>query len=225
MGAQRAGAFVHLLNDRGDEVNDAFLPLDVSFWNADHTRYTLLFDPGRVKRGIRPNIESGRPLVAGRRYTLVIDRAWRDAHGHPLVNSFRRTFRVDPAVFEPIEPAAWRVNPPVAATERPLTVSFPRPLDHAILQKALLVIDVKNRVIDGDVAVDDSATHWTFTPRSAWVAGDYWLRALPVLEDPAGNRIGRAFDFDPRHPSTNDEGEADAHAEASIAFRVSATGP
>ena len=37
-------------------------------------------------------------------------------------------------------------------------------------------------------------TRWRFTPRVAWVAGDYALVALTLLEDPAGNRLGRAFE-------------------------------
>ena len=57
--------YVMLLDDRGQEVVDAFLPLDADFWNDDRTRYTVFFDPGRVKRGILPNKQMGRALEAG----------------------------------------------------------------------------------------------------------------------------------------------------------------
>ena len=97
MGLGAGGVHVRLLDEHGEPVADPFLPLDVDLWNADRTRFTVLYDPGRVKRGIRPNAELGRPLAAERRYTLVIDADWRDAAGQPLVAPFRREYRVGPA--------------------------------------------------------------------------------------------------------------------------------
>jgi hypothetical protein len=35
---------------------------------------------------------------------------------------------------------------------------------------------------------------WVFTPTAPWVAGEYNLVALSFLEDPQGNRVGRAFE-------------------------------
>ena len=54
MGRRGGLDHVKLLDETGDEVDDPFLPLDAEFWNADRTRYTLFFDPGRQKRGILP---------------------------------------------------------------------------------------------------------------------------------------------------------------------------
>ena len=88
--------FVTLLDDRGQEVVDAFLPLDADFWNDDRTRYTVFFDPGRVKRGILPNRQMGRALEAGKRYTLLVKREWRDGHGLPLKEEFRHEFTREP---------------------------------------------------------------------------------------------------------------------------------
>ena len=61
--------------NRGVKFTGAFLALDQELWDPVRRRITLLFDPGRVKRGVRTNLESGAPLVAGRRYRLVIDDA------------------------------------------------------------------------------------------------------------------------------------------------------
>ena len=52
----------------GKAVVDPFLPLEVDLWNEDRTRYTLLFDPGRVKRGILPERTDG--AIARRRPDL-----------------------------------------------------------------------------------------------------------------------------------------------------------
>ena len=65
MSRASALGFVRLVDDAGQEVPDALLELDVDLWNDDHTRYTVFFDPGRVKRGVRPNVELGRALRAG----------------------------------------------------------------------------------------------------------------------------------------------------------------
>jgi len=44
--------------------------------------------------------------------------------------------------------------------------------------------------------VGPQETTWTFTPAEPWVAGQHNLLALAMLEDLAGNRIGRAFEVD-----------------------------
>lgn len=221
MGRRPARDYVRVLDEAGREVVDAFLPLDVSLWNADRTRCTLLFDPGRVKRGILPNAELGRPLTAGSRYTLVVRREWRDAEDRLLVEAFRREFRVLPAVMAAIEPASWQLTAPATGTRGPLTVSFPRALDHALAERALVVRGPGGRQVEGAVELDDAAMEWHFTPSAAWQAGAHQLRTLSVLEDPAGNRVGRAFDADPRQEGSVVEG-GDMNTEAVIPFEVGA---
>jgi hypothetical protein len=187
--------FVHLLDDRGQEVVDAFLPLDADFWNDDRTRYTVFFDPGRVKRGILPNRQMGRALEAGRRYTLVVKREWRDSHGLPLKEEFRREFSVAPAIERPLAMDEWNVEAPRAGTRAPVSVTFPSPLDHGLLRRALGVARAGTAVA-GEATVDAGESRWQFTPRDPWSAGEHQLVALGFLEDLAGNRIGRAFEVD-----------------------------
>jgi hypothetical protein len=50
--------------------------------------------------------------------------------------------------------------------------------------------------LDGDVVVGPGERMWTFTPKDPWQAGAYDLLALDILEDLAGNQIGRAFEVD-----------------------------
>jgi hypothetical protein len=187
--------YLTLLDERGQEVVDAFLPLDADFWNDDRTRYTVFFDPGRVKRGILPNRQMGRALEAGKRYTLVVKREWRDGHGLPLKEDFRHEFRASPPIERALTMTAWRVTPPKAGTREPVAVTFPNPLDHGLLRRALGVAKSGAAVV-GDVSIESDETRWLFTPRDAWAAGDYELVALAFLEDLAGNRIGRPFEVD-----------------------------
>jgi hypothetical protein len=218
MGFRSGAEHVRLLDAAGALVEGAFLPLDLGLWNADRTRYTLLFDPGRVKSGILPNETLGKAIASGRSYTLEIDAAWRDAQGQPLAEPFRRRFRVGAAVEAAIDPSAWRVTAPAAFTTHPLRVAFPRPLDYALLKRALVVVSlgsegrdpggdrgtessrrdtdpgIVERAVAGRIAVGNAETEWLFTPETSWQAGEYGLAVLPVLEDPAGNRVGRPFE-------------------------------
>jgi hypothetical protein len=194
MGLVGGSAYVHLLDEGGLAVADPFLPLDLDLWNKNRTRYTVLFDPGRVKRGILPNEEMGRSLIAGRKYTLVVDHDWRDATGQPLAAPFRREFRVGPAEDRAIDPAEWRLDVPREGSRDPLTVSFPKPLDYGLLQRALRVASGKRERLEGEIHVQRAETLWLFTPRDVWQRGEYRLVAASILEDVAGNRIGRPFE-------------------------------
>ena len=57
----------------------------------------------------------GPPIADGKRYTLVIDREWRDANGVAMVEPFRKTFRGGPAVRQPPDPKTWTITAPPAA--------------------------------------------------------------------------------------------------------------
>jgi hypothetical protein len=195
MSAASGIGHVDLLGPDGVPVEEAFLPLDYEFWSPDHTRFTVFFDPGRVKRGILPNRQSGRALVRGRRYTLVVKTSWRDANGLPLREEFRKTFTAGPADMQPLDTATWRIEPPETGSRTPLSVRFPEALDHGLLARSLGV-RFAGRALDGDGRVEDDETRWTFTPREPWSPGRYELLALSILEDHAGNQIGRAFEVD-----------------------------
>lgn len=196
MGREGGLPYIKLLDDRGNEVVDPFLPLDAEFWNDDHTRYTVFFDPGRQKRGILPNQQMGRSLEPGKRYTLVVRREWRDGNGQPLKEEFTRDFSVGPPDERPLDVKSWRIAPPTAGTREPLTVTFDEALDHGLLLRALGVTGGDGRFLQGDVKIEAAESRWSFAPAAAWTAGTYQLTALAMLEDLAGNRIGRAFEVD-----------------------------
>jgi hypothetical protein len=196
MGRKGGLEYVQLLDDSGQAVVDPFLPLDAEFWNADYTRYTVFFDPGRQKRGILPNQQMGRSLELGKRYTLVVSREWRDANGLPLKEEFRRAFTVGLADEQPLDVTAWQLSSPASGTRDALVVTFPEPLDHGLLLRALGVTGGDGRFLEGDVRVEANESRWSFTPRTLWTTGTYRVVALAMLEDLAGNRIGRAFEVD-----------------------------
>ena len=187
---------IRLLDGTGRQVEAPFLPLGSEFWDYDHLRYTVFFDPGRVKQGILPNEQLGRPLTSGERYTLVVDSTWPDAEGTPLKEAFRKEFTVGPEDVTPLDPDTWRLRVPAAGTTQRLVVSFPEPLDHGLLARALAVEDSRGRRLDGAVEITNWETRWSFSPTRPWTAGAHSLVALSILEDLAGNRIGVPFEID-----------------------------
>jgi hypothetical protein len=191
---------VHLLDSAGHEVELPFLELDEELWDPQAKRFTLFFDPGRIKRGLKPREDVGPAVEQGKSYTLVIDRAWSDAKGNPLKESFRKRFQVGPPEERPPDPKTWKIRSPRAGGAEPVVVTFPKPMDHALLGRLLWITDPSNRKVAGSIAITKEETCWTFTSRESWAAGTYHLVAGTTLEDLAGNSIGRPFDLDVLHP-------------------------
>ncbi len=52
------------------------------------------------------------------------------------------------------------------------------------------------QVVDGEATIGEGETRWMFTPREPWRVGTYQFLALDILEDIAGNQVGRAFEVD-----------------------------
>jgi hypothetical protein len=186
---------IHLLDQAGKPVELPFLEVDQELWDREQMRFTVLFDPGRIKRGLVPLADVGSAIEDGKQYTLVVDQEWRDARGAPLAAGFRKSFRVGPADRTPPDTAQWRLSAPKAGTSAELVVHFPKPMDYALLMRLLEVSGTGGRIA-GTVTVGRQETEWRFVPSEPWKAGGYNLVADTSLEDLAGNRIGRAFDVD-----------------------------
>ncbi len=196
MGRGRAYDSVRLLDASGHPVRLPFLELEHELWDATGTRFTLFFDPGRVKRELVPNRELGPVLEPGREYVLEISSDWLDATGLPLREPYRKRFRVGPADYTSPDPDKWQLEVPAAASMEPLTVRFLEPLDHALLQRLVWVNDVNGEALAGTASVLAAERAWQFTPHRPWQRGVLTLVAQKTLEDLAGNSIARAFEVD-----------------------------
>lgn len=187
---------IHLVDEQGHEIELPFLELDEELWDREGQRLTILFDPGRIKRGLLPHEEVGPAIEPGKQYALVIDRAWVDATGNSLREGFRKSFRVGPSDREPPDPKSWQLSAPAAGTRAPLALEFPEPIDYALLFRLLEVTDQFGNSIDGLIEVDQQETRWRFIPEQPWKTNDYFLIVETILEDLAGNTIGRLFEVD-----------------------------
>lgn len=215
---------LRLKDDRGQVVELAVLEVGEELWDREGKRLTLLLDPGRIKRGVKPREDLGTALVAGRRFTLEIDQAWRDADGRPLAAAAAKPFAVSPPIREAIDPAQWRVSTPVAGSQQALVIRFPRPLDRALVERTFTVESPEGTAVPGVVTISDAERTWSFQPDRPWPAGGGVVSIDPALEDVAGNRIGRAFEVLLVGPAPSSEPGV-APRPHRLPFRVSAPPP
>lgn len=185
---------ITLLGEDGTKVEKAFLVVDQELWNADRRRFTLLFDPGRIKRELKSNLDLGMALAEGGKYTLVIDSAWRDIHGNALFKPVSKTFFVSSAVRSKVSPKNWKIETPLAGSLENIIISFDRPMDHALAIKHITVRNALGEVKGSVKILNDSI--WKFRPDDPWIKGEYVLMVSPLLEDVAGNNLNNSFDLD-----------------------------
>jgi len=201
MAAGDAFAHVKLVKDSNDKdkgavVSGAFFEIGDELWDGSGQRLTLLFDPGRVKKGLTPRLQFGPVLEAGQSYRLVIDRAWRDANNQPLDANFEKRFKAGPPVEKAVEAKEWKIDPPPAKSREALVIRFPWPLDRALLMRMITIEDAAKNSIEGQITLADDERRWEFRPDQPWTAGQFSLVVDKELEDSAGNNLARPFEVD-----------------------------
>jgi hypothetical protein len=185
---------IRLLGPDGQPAPDVLYRPPVELWDRSMRHLTILLDPGRLKRGVGPNRELGPPLRAGCKYTLAIGSGMVDLSGRSLREGFSKPFRVAEAVRERIAVKQWKTVLPTTESCEPLALTFPKPLDWALLWRAIDITSKGGQQIDGRIAIDQGETRWSFTPISPWAAGSYFVLTASSLEDVCGNSILEAFD-------------------------------
>jgi hypothetical protein len=194
-----AAGRIHLLDWSGRELPGTLLGMPPELWDRGRRRLTVLLEPGRIKRGLEPNVQAGPPLREGDTVTLVVDPTLRDAAGAELASGARRAYRVGAPVRSRVDPGRWDVGWPEAPM-RPLVVRFGRALDRTLVQRCLRVFDADGHRMPGEASVDDAATEWVFRS-AAGVAASLHIDAR--LEDLAGNSVRRVFDRDLQDAADN----------------------
>ncbi|MEZ5324032.1 MAG: PQQ-binding-like beta-propeller repeat protein [Verrucomicrobiales bacterium] len=195
MSLKFAAKHVKLFTRDGSQAVRPFLELDEELWSPDGKRLTLFFDPGRVKRGLKPHEDDGPVLIAGQTYTLVVESGFEDADGLPLASEFRKTFRAAPVDYSQPDPSRWKITAPDEGTNSTVRVEFEAPLDHGMLQRMIEVISPDGTTIPGAIEVHDNETAWNFKPAQPWQKGRFKLRIDRLLEDSCGNSIERHFEM------------------------------
>lgn len=178
------------------DIPGALLPMHDELWDRERRRLTILLDPGRIKQGLRPNLQDGYPLREGTDVILRVDEAFVDSSGSALVDHCERRYRVGPEIRTHVDPRRWTVTTPPTGTATPLLVDFDRPLDHALLQHSIRVLHRAGREVAGRAGIGSEERSWALFPDQAWTPGDYRIEVDHRLEDLAGNSASRMFDRD-----------------------------
>lgn len=185
---------IHILNEQGDVIPDAFLELSQELWDPRQTRLTILFDPGRIKRGLERHNLVGTVFEAGKKYTLVVDGNLVDGNGLPIGQQFQKSFNITGPDRDMPDHDKWSIKAPAAQTREPLHLQLDEPLDHALLQR-LITVTREGQQIAGKVTTSGAETEWHFTPERPWKGGNYELDIKLILEDLAGNNLISVFDL------------------------------
>jgi len=219
MSAGHAYEHIRLLDEEKGEVSQPFLALDQEMWDRDHRRLTLLFDPGRIKRGLRSQADLGPPLIPGRRYHLVVDAKMPDGNGNALASSYDKPFEAIEPTRDSLDYKKWILVEPVAGSIEPLRLIMNQPMDHALLERMIAIYHSEpqrpraNHLgvalaendqsssslgtrVEGRIEIASGETEWRFIPKYPWNAGEFKVVIDPSLEDPAGNNLKGVFDAD-----------------------------
>lgn len=186
---------VKLLDANGELVEKPFLIVDQEFWDDEMKMVTLLFDPGRVKRGLRPNLEMKPALKKGEEYTLIVEEGWKDIDGLPTARAFMKTFNCVSADRQSPVASSYHVVPPLFETS-PMVINLKESHDYILLTHAFKIFDGKGNRVEGTIMVKDNESSIEFVPKDPWLQTDYTIQINPLLEDLAGNNLNRLFDED-----------------------------
>jgi hypothetical protein len=133
---------------------------------------------------------------SGKSFTLIIDSAWKDGAGNRLKETFRKSFQVGAPDRDPPDPRHWKIQPPKPGTRDLLAITFPEPMDFALAQRLIIVVDESGKAVAGQITLTDTERRWSFMPSQPWRSGTYQLAIQTTIEDLAGNNIGKPFDVD-----------------------------
>ncbi len=172
---------LHLLDEAGAEVPEAFLPHSAASWNVDRTRFTARLNPQVA-------------LSVGRRYTVVVDAVWPDGQLLSLKSGYRREFRVGPPDTTAINPATWAIAGPKAGSRDDVVVRFGESLDRLSLMRGVGLAGPDGLPLEVDIRIEAAESELRFSADEGWPAGDFRLVVLEDLEDLGGNSVGRLHD-------------------------------
>lgn len=192
--------FISIKNNQGEQLVEPFVIIPEGLWNIDRTRLTILFHPGRIKRGVGPNMTEGDILENGKKYIMEISKEWKGSSGKTLNSSFQKSFTVSYPLREKINFIEWDL---IANEDGVLYIKTLHPLDQ-VLAKRMLFIKAK----EGDIQPSRVEFISAYQLRITWSkqsVSEYELIIDPRLEDICGNNPLNAFDYESGNLVTSKE--------------------
>ncbi|MEM7334499.1 MAG: Ig-like domain-containing protein [Chloroflexota bacterium] len=185
---------IQLTDAVGNVDSHAFMEFKQELWSADGKRLTILFDPGRIKRGVSTNMKLGPALLEGKRFYLCISGGWQDVYGQELSMETSKEFIVGKAYRQLISVNEWVLHKPAANSYDSLSIYFDRVMDHALAQSMIQIIDEKRTPVPGRWVILAQDQLVQFMPQYNWQNGQYQIVIDSRLEDVAGNNLQTPLD-------------------------------
>ena len=185
---------IKLVDAQGNIDNHAFMEFKQELWSPDGKRLTILFDPGRIKRGVSTNMELGPALLEGSKYQLTISDTWQDVYGQELLVNTTKEFVVTKAYRQSIKVDELEIQIPETDSEEKLSIHFDRIMDHALIQSMIQIKDENEKVIAGYWQTSEDEKMVQFIPENPWQKGTYQIIMDSRLEDVAGNNLNNLLD-------------------------------
>lgn len=181
--------YIGILNENGEKIKEPFVELEKGLWSPDRTRLTLLIHPGRIKRGVGPNLTIGEVFEEGNSYQLAIDESWG------LTEPYVMKFKVAGPVRSTIDLNRWMIEVPRVDSMDALQITTASILDKALAER-LIQIQRNEIKLVGDWTYDPSTKLLNFSPSEAWKDVTYSVFVSPKLEDVSGNTPINVFDLE-----------------------------
>jgi hypothetical protein len=71
----------------------------------------------------------------------------------------------------------------------------------------MILVTAQGQAISGQTTLSNNERQWSFVPAKPWSPGAYHIVVQAILEDLAGNNVGKPFEVDvvaePVRPGTN----------------------
>ncbi|MFY0674818.1 MAG: hypothetical protein JXQ87_15575 [Bacteroidia bacterium] len=189
-----ASKHIQLQDATGKIDSHAFMEFKQELWSADGKRLTLLFDPGRIKRGVSTNVELGPALLESNSYKLIVFGTWQDVYGQELATETIKEFTVAKAYREHIRVNELEISKPNANSYDTLKIHFDRIIDHALIHSMFRVEDWAENIITGHWEISSNEKSAHFIPEKQWNQGNYQIIIDANFEDVAGNNLNNLLD-------------------------------
>ncbi|WP_299241533.1 Ig-like domain-containing protein [uncultured Aquimarina sp.] len=206
---------IRFINHAGDTLSKTILPLENPLISDDKTVLTLWIEPGRQKRGLKPNQQLG-PVFNKETYRLIVTKNIKDNNGVSMQKDFIHSFsigdtdRIKPTIDD------WKIDIPKTNSTSKLLIRCNESMDYGSVQDNIYIVDSSMQEIKGTWQLLEQETILSFQPIELWKNGYYQILCNPEIEDLAGNNLNRLFDKEIKNTSNNQSN----HQKYSLGFTI-----
>ncbi len=187
--------YLSIINQNNEVVSDAFVEFREGLWDENRMRLTVFIHPGRIKRGVGPNVKQGPVFQPHQHYQLKVDKTFKDLAGTKLKQDFYKPFTITAPQYQKLDPKSWQFKLPAINSLQNLVIHPTRLLDPVLTQRMVTMVNSQTgAMVPADIQLSVVGDKLLIEPELPWSAGDYRIQFDSKLEDLSGNTPAWAFD-------------------------------